>query len=241
MPGAISVGAIPDSVLGSVVADQWNPGGLGTSLLAWYAADRIPGISTGADVGTWADQSSNGFNATQASTGLVPLAEYINVAGFAGWVVISDGVDDVLVTADIGPQNIGSLCVIGGNFGGGAGAAAVATIDLGAAGDLRIMTLFNNDVTIYAGDGGDVWGSSNTIWVNSTQAAVLVASDTYQVIVQKAADAEASTGSLHLFRATTNGYLLGSVAELIFLNSTMTTGEQTLLQNYARDKYGITI
>ena len=241
MPGAISVGAIPHHIVLGGGQDAWNPGKLGTSLLAWYAADRIPGISTGGDVGTWVDQSSNAFTATQASTGLMPLADYINVAGFRGWVVTADGVDDVLVTGDIGTQDIGSICIIGGNIGNGANATSFATIDMGVAGDLRIVTVVTNDVTLYTGDANDVWNNLQTAWVNSTQGNTLVASDTYQVIVVSGASVTASTGSLHLLRATPNDYFEGTVAEFIFLNSTMTAGEQTLLQNYARDKYGITI
>ena len=236
----INVGGIPNYLPAGL--DTWNPGKLGSSLLAWYAADQILGVnSTGAEIGTWQDLGPNGCNATQASTGLRPVLEYVSAAGFVGWIVRADGVDDVLVTADIGARDIGSICVIGGNVGNGASAPAFATIDMGLAGDLRIATMLTNDLTMYTGDVNDVWGTSFTIYVNNTATEILAACDTYQVIALTGNDVTASTGLLYLLRATINDFIEGDVAELIFLNSTMTANEQTLLQNYARDKYGITI
>lgn len=48
------------------------PGGVTSGLRAWVKADVGAGASDGATVATWSDQSGNGYNFTQATTGAQP-------------------------------------------------------------------------------------------------------------------------------------------------------------------------
>ena len=221
------------------VIHKWDPGKLGSALLCWYSADYITGIASGGEISSWRDLGPNGFNATQASTAAMPSLQY--PAGINGFPVVRGDGGDRLTTADIGAQNIGAICVIGGNVANGSAAGGFASIDMGADSDARIMTIFANDVTVYAGDPNEIWNSSFTTFVNSTNNNILAVSDTYQVIINSGYDVFASTGSLNLMASLQNADINGDAAEIIILNSTMDATQRGLLERYARDKYGIAI
>ena len=65
------------------------------SLLAWYDADSITGLSDGDRIGTWFDRTANSFDATQAiSDSLKPLFKTNILNGKP--IVRADGIDDFL-------------------------------------------------------------------------------------------------------------------------------------------------
>src|SRR5215831_11869900 len=63
------------------------------SLKAWWAADLMT-ASDGAAVGTWPDQSGNGIDATQATSGNKPIYKVNIINGLPA--LLFDGVDDFL-------------------------------------------------------------------------------------------------------------------------------------------------
>jgi len=67
-----------------------------SSLHLWYKSDSISGLSHNDTVSTWADSSSNGFDATQATTSLKPTYKSSSdtLNGYPS--VYFDGVDDYL-------------------------------------------------------------------------------------------------------------------------------------------------
>lgn len=66
-------------------------------LKLWLAADRISGLNDGDPVGTWSDLSGQSNHATQATGSKKPLYKVGIQNGKPG--VLTDGVDDVLVSA----------------------------------------------------------------------------------------------------------------------------------------------
>ena len=71
------------------------------NLIAWYAADRIVGLTDGAAVATWSDLSTSGAgNATQSTSSQRPTYQTVEVNGLP--VVRHDGVDDNLIIANTG-------------------------------------------------------------------------------------------------------------------------------------------
>jgi hypothetical protein len=79
-------------------------------LKVWLKADAITGLHDGDAVGTWSDQSGNGFDATQATAGNKPTYKTSILAGKP--VVRFDGVGDELDFS-------GSALGIFNNVGGG--------------------------------------------------------------------------------------------------------------------------
>lgn len=69
-----------------------------TGLNLWLYADAITGLSDDDAVGTWADQSGNGNDATQGTAGQKPLYK-TNIQNSLP-VVRFDGTDDVMVVSD---------------------------------------------------------------------------------------------------------------------------------------------
>ena len=234
--GGLNIGSIGHSV--SVIS-KWDPGKLGSALLAWYSADYITGVASGGEIATWRDLGPNGFNATQASTASMPSLQY--PAGINGFPVVRGDGGDRLNTGEVGPNNIGAVCVIGGNVSNGTATPGFVAVSMGVATDLRICTITNNDVTVHTGDANEIWNSSFSTFVNSTNNNIFAASDTYQVIINSGFDVLASTGSLALMASLANADMNGDAAEIILLNSTMDATQRGFLERYARDKYGISL
>jgi hypothetical protein len=69
----------------------WTPKNI-EGLLLWLRSDK--GVTSGSGVSAWADQSGNGYNATQSTSGKQPLLTASEFGTIPG--VVFDGIDDFL-------------------------------------------------------------------------------------------------------------------------------------------------
>lgn len=81
----------------AAAAAAWQPTDI-DGLVFWVKANQITGLSDGDPLGTWEDQSTNGWHIGQNTAGLKPI--YHNVGGEQ--YVTFDGVDDELTWVDGG-------------------------------------------------------------------------------------------------------------------------------------------
>jgi len=81
----------------SWASEGWSPSG---SPVGHWSADTITGLEDGDPVGTWPDQSGNGYDLTQATAANKPLYKVNIQNGLAG--ILFDRSDDKLALGDCG-------------------------------------------------------------------------------------------------------------------------------------------
>lgn len=186
-------------------------------LKIWLKADAIGGLSNGDPVGTWADQSGNGNDFTQATGGLQPLWETNQLNGLP--IVRFDGIDDVLHTT--APTGDGAwTCFL-----------VIKSVDNSAEYIFEVGDGTHAIIQGFAGPIIEYFDTPRTTVGN-------ISTSAFQVIT--IAVGNTVTG-LWALGGTYFGssWWPGDMAELLLYNSALSAGDQSKLQRYLKVKYGL--
>ncbi|MES2772750.1 MAG: T9SS type A sorting domain-containing protein [Bacteroidota bacterium] len=220
------------------------PGGVSTNLNLWLKANA--GVSSsGGKVTTWADQGSNGYNATQAVVAKQPLFTPSSSFFNSNPSVDFDLVDDAMGTYDQIASEPYSFFAV---FNSTSNTATPRRAIQGS--NNWLMGPYNGDAGFYAG----AWVELNNIPVTSTP---YISSGTSTTAATNNArfyyngrntapagvTATAAPGFVYLGAAglSTNEPMGGSIAEVIAYNSVPTAVERNKIESYLAIKYGITL
>lgn len=220
-----------------------------SDLRCWYVAESI-GIADGAAVGTWADQSGNAFDLTQATAANKPTYQTADLNGLA--TVEFDGSNDYMtsgISAGMSPSTgqwttfavfntdtiAGDGIIINSDETTGAPRASQYMRVTGAG----FQSVPNAMVNEYAG----VTLSASTWYVgevvrNATHCEAFVdgSSDGATAIGTPGGEDDPFYVSFH---PAASVYFDGRIAEIIGYSRALTSGERTQVRDYLNDKYGL--
>ena len=220
------------------------------NLKLWLRADAGVTLNSGV-VSQWADQSGNGFHATQNTSNLRPIIQ--NIPQYNNMPTIRfDGVDDVLTGVTIpnlNTENISVFVLSSGNSqtGNMAGLFTIGTIFSGffvtrSINTTQAFRIWNNYKTLTssansAPTAGYVpkivyfkkeFGVTGNLFLNGTQHSTT----TDATFVSSFTNASYQVG-----KAPSYSSLKGNIAEIIIYNRLLSTDEQQQVEEYLMNKY----
>jgi hypothetical protein len=237
---------------------QSGPGGVGSSSsnIIWLKADEITGLLNGDQVTTWADNSGNGNDITQPSSGLRPYYITGQVNGMP--VIRFNGVNDRLRRT--GFTSFPTTAITAYLIHKNNGESNDATISYASSGNNNDFLFFNSsNVAIYRANQnrstgtsindnswhiiGGSWRSSNgntrfymdgvQTYSTSFQTGTSITSNGCLAI---AAEQDAIDGGYDNSQDNNGDY-----AELIVYNTFLNQAQRIILENYLSSKYNLSI
>lgn len=213
-------------------------------LQLWLDAQTLAGADASA-VATWADQSGNSRDATQATGASRPLLKTGILNGKQ--VVRFDGTDDYLATASFArPVDFTLFCVY--RFASATNQGFGSVIAQNGDGEYQFRRAFTVDSFEFDGFPGsiqptndqDVWrvmsgtldGADGELFLSgvsqgtATSAGALTPSD-LAVIIGARGDLNAAT------------FLGGDIAEIVLYNAVLSAGDRQAVEDYLMEKYAI--
>jgi probable HAF family extracellular repeat protein len=227
------------SVVNIMISSPFNT----TNLTFWLKADAITGLTNGAPVSLWSDQSGHGNNATQPTGGNQPMW----VAGALNGLPV--------VRFNSTNQTYFSLPTFMGVLTGAEAVVVLkTTTPLGSAGGLWV---FGNGSgwPVYPGSDGSIQDDfgSNTHYNLGIPTPSLRRYHLYEVAAQSGSW-QAWINGILLYQSSANtygywnsptlgssgsSYFSGDIAEVLIFNRTLTATERVSVNGYLNGKYGI--
>ena len=228
------------------------------NLIAWYAADRITGLTDGAAVATWADLSTSGAgDATQASGTVQPTYQTVEVNGLP--VVRSDASDDYMTIANTGSilndATISILAVI--KTSSATGSPAIISDWESAGGqkgwfiNLRVTTgrlVGQLDADNFVPSTGPnlADGRPHVVSVTFNTATGVFRSDGANQMSNTFAGGATFGASIALIGAISDGgtpaqLWTGDLAEVMVYSRVLNAGEISKLEKYLGEKWGVAV
>lgn len=229
--------------------DPWTPSELGASLLGWYKADSITGLSDGGRISTWSDSSGNSRNYSQTDNTRKPVYK-TNIQNSLPIVRCDDTYWLDGPTPFIHPNGNATIAgvVKSGNFTTG------YIINDGSTFDYYAMRYGNNTVYIeYNYDSGYVSGSASAPSVDTTKFQIHLVNDTGSAVSASVNGSSLSSpasysprGSLpspvssrmFLRAATVSNAWRGDVGEIVVC-SVLSESDRQKLEGYLAHRWGI--
>lgn len=218
----------------------FNPLGL-SGLQLWLDASAITGLADADPVGTWADLSGNGNDATQATAAKKPVYK-VNILNGRP-VVRFDGTDDELRTGDLALSQPNTLVLVGK-------VSIALTADQGlfdGQGTSRHLLAADDpsdDWRIFA---GNLLASANAVDTSFhvftaiyDGASSLLRKEGTQILSGNAGAQALGVATIGALAASVN-FLNGDIAEVIVYNRALSTAEQQRVERYLSVKYGIAL
>jgi hypothetical protein len=208
-----------------------------SGLAGWWKADQLV-LNDGDPVATWADQSGNSRDFSQATSAARPTYKTNILNGKP--VVRSDGVDDYLNTTSFTMAQALTLSVVHVP-------RSVSTTDvLFDAGSGSQFTAYHNASAAYILDIGASTNTSGGPVLNTPEIVTVVANGASSAYVRNGVSTAASgtnglAGGLRLManRILSAAYNQGDYAEVILYNRALTVGERQQVEAYANAKYAL--
>lgn len=237
-----------------------SPGGVSTNLRLWLKANTGLTLSPATQVQTWADQSGNSLNATQATVSLRPL-QITNRVNFNPTVQF-DGADDYLsiATGIVGTATYNNFNVFAVTRTNVISSSSIFYEDQSGGGRINAHAPWSDNVFYW--DAGSASGSQrlSTGWASSTGVNYLwsltssttatpsgLRQDIYRngAILANDNNMSSFTGNNSAMIvgafATSSGFYNGEIAELIMYNGALTAATFQRINSYLALKYGITL
>jgi len=236
----------------------WNPTYL-TGLEAWLPADQIPALTDGGAVATWPGWeglAAGGHDASQATAGNKPTWE---TAVINGRPVVRFTTDDFMTVADHADLNFAgdSMTVVLVYIRRTNATSNLRLFAKGASADgVAGYSCFGSDTSqiLIIGDGASRKQVAVThAGVDETQLLTYVLDTGVLLTGYDRGLSEATTSlvgytegdlasDLYVGATTTpNLYFEGDIAEIILVRGTLNTGDQKALEQWAANKYGVTL
>jgi hypothetical protein len=241
----------------------WLPSNAATSLAGWWKADAGVTAGGGGAVSAWADQSGNGNNAAQATSGSQP----VRVTGAVNSLpaIEFDGVDDFLAvpdanTLDLAATGISVFAVLSPDtYGSLSGQARVSAVveKAGVATSYRLDLrdeVGANPPAVLAGlayDNGAVSRSSNNAVPLSrysilaalagpnAQGAGLYVNGTSVGAISGTVGADTATALV--LGGSAGRYVDGRVAEVVLYSGPLSVADRQRVEGYLAHRYGLAI
>lgn len=218
-------------------------------LKLWLAADRL-NLAEGDAVGTWADLSGKGYDATQATAARKPVYKAAIVNSRP--VVRFDGFDDYLANSAFALGTTISVLAVAAH-GGTPGTRHIITNELnfffgvGPEADFQFASFYGNGAVwgSPAGHGADAALTANTFYVLTS---VLDATNDNPFV--NGVDVGARANAMSAF---SNGYEIGraqglevqfwnkDIAEIVIYDRALPTAQRQRVERYLGAKYGISV
>lgn len=216
----------------------------------WLDASAITGLSDGDPVTTWEDQSSNGFDATQATADNKPTYQTNELNGKP--VVRFDGTNDLLSTSSVsvvGDDGTWTVFAVS-DLTGGTGAQTIVDHD-----NLTRIAQFlrysaGSAQAIAFNEAGGAFTDSESHGagfdvISSVRSALAV-----QVFVNGTSGGSTATTGIAISgseivrigsRGASGAHLAGDIAEVLIYSAALSTADREAVEEYLASKYGITL
>lgn len=195
----------------------------GTVTAEYRARDAV-----GSPVAALADNSGNGNNLAQGTSGMRPTL-VTNALG--AWSAIDfDGTDDQLDCATLG--NCGTILALIGDI------THTAANALCRAGGFRLLTFSPNSTTIYGGDGNEFWGSSVPTRVNGVSTSVFPGGGAFAVVAQSGTPT-ALGASFNIGNSVLNDAFNGKLIHVVLYTTALSTANQDGAAASMMSEYGL--
>lgn len=246
-----AVNGVGQGAYSSAVTDTPSdtPGGVSSGLAMWFKADTL-GLADGTAVSTWADQSGNALDLTQATSGNRPLCKTAILNGLP--VVRFDGVNDYLIRTTANAL-----------FTSSAYSIFVVAVPRGGAGAFRGIVGnpggTTNGYVLYASNANTLqinYAGANTgtgaVAVGTPFVGATTCDGSNTIVYLNGASAGSRTATYTPptvggeFIIGANRQLLefpfsGDVAEVVLYNRVVNSTERAAVTAYLGAKYGITV
>lgn len=205
----------------------------------WLRADGITGLSDGDPVTTWADESGEGNDATQATTAKKPSYETGVLNGKP--VVRFDGVDDELSGISVAKSGAYSLFVVAKKVG----AITGGLLDFNRSDNFgsyfesagKFALNHRNTEAIYTPNVPETWWLLSGKWDGAEIQARVNGSNGSAVTMASVLTDDPMTGRLG--RLHDGYYLNGDIAEVLLYNSALNGANVSSVEGYLEDKYAL--
>jgi hypothetical protein len=240
---------------------QTGPGGVGNASGSggqpqnrlWLRADAGTSTTTnGQPVSSWNDQSGNGNNATQPTSGSQPL--YIASEPLANNrpVLRFDGIDDWMQTGTHITDNVGTLMIVARKTAGFGGVRTIFTsrdfLMLGRALSQDVWGAYNNGAERLFTPGTSIGTSASAPfrilgYRQSGSGAGQLALFLDGVQSTTLHNGGGNSGVITTIGSNNSGiqYFPGDIAEVIFYGTALNEAQRLIVENYLSTKYSINI
>ncbi len=223
-------------------------------LSAWLKADALTGLSDGDPVTNWPDESGNGNNATQATSGIAPVYKESIVNGLP--IVRGNGVDTEMDFS--GPIVSGSgnrtVFIVAKHSGAGP-SDSLLTLGFDDTSTTGVCFQMSPEIAVRVRGGNRVFDTAAPTASFGIVAVELDGSTTQDLSawlngtalgVSSTANATLATaGNSTMFYKNAGGggneYGAGDMGEIIVYGRALTTGERNDVTGYLAEKWGVTI
>jgi hypothetical protein len=246
-------------------APPWEPSDL-TSLIAWYKADAISGLSNNDPVGTWSDSSTSGWDATASSdnrpTYITNAQNSLPIVRFSGSNHLNLGSTDLFrnvgggtvyaVAKDSATTTRGTVLHI--NTGNPVAGQTRAVIESGGSGGASLYEVGGRrlDSDTYARALGSTvtgaWTMVGGLW-NYAAASLAIyrngsidaTNPSFQTpgLTSNTSPTAAGT-NLGAARDNNSNAFNGDIAEIVVVHEALSTGDRQKLEGYLAHKWGLT-
>ncbi|HWY79757.1 MAG TPA: hypothetical protein VNW29_05375, partial [Candidatus Sulfotelmatobacter sp.] len=240
---------------------SWDIGEMPTDLAAvqaWFRSDQITGVSDGGSVNSWTDLSGNGYTATQSATSQQPVYKanmlngqptvHFNGSQYLQLLPASLGIANstgglslfAVIKSASATQRVVSLSTptgtdraVMGRTNGSAFMADGKRLDSDSTQTLSGGTYTTNNFSV--DDAIFNYSSRNlNIFSSGTSQATTT---TFQTVGNTSAT---NSKSILIGSDNTNG-LNGDIAEVIIVNSALSTADRANIETYLGNRYGLTV
>lgn len=214
-------------------ANLVGPGGVKENLALWLKADA--GISTsGSDVTTWADQSSNNYNFSDG--GAAPYTYDADGLNYNPEIINADGSDRRLEnTSSISLQTVAIVVDPDNPDNCDNPFSEVGSNDEG----IRLCDTSGANWNV-PGNTGDFTNTTGQGWHNGTLSTNPAHNNVPQMLLVEATASATIANGIELGDTQLSRYWHGSIAEVIGYTATLSTTDREKVQSYLAIKYGIT-
>lgn len=243
MSSLLLTGAGPSGA-GSAFTPASIPG-----LTAWFDASAITGLNDNDPVSTWTDSSPSAFTAVQGTAGNKPIYKTGIINGKP--VVRFDGVDDYLSVAgvDANPTDFAFFAVASTTTITGqhtlSGGDVLTNRHYQLRSSVATLSLFDRQVSGSVGTGRTL--VVNTPYVmgfemQTVSGAFTLATNGAYTTGTNARAARTPGNATRIGGDTAaSEWWSGDIAELIYVQTTISAGDRDLVETYLGTKYGITV
>ena len=212
-----------------------NANSIGSPTL-WLKADKGVTLVDGY-VSNWADQSGNGYNASQTASTCQPL--FVNNVLSGKPVLRFDGINDLLATtSNITVRSIFIVAnYLGGNTFTGEGYICRRTTYTSEVG---YYFLAANPATTYLINDATYSAFYNTLYINGVNTSNASPLINYKVICGLASFLPTVSNGINIgYNIQGLSYLNGDISEIIIYDTLLTTAQRISVENYLKNKYSI--